>query len=104
MICSNTSLALLVAAAMWAQPACALPNEVSKDVQGTAILAAGKPSSKSQTTTAPRPGSAAPLTAQECAGLGGTVIKEVICVFGGGQACSTVDQDGVVRTKCLSRK
>lgn len=60
----------------------------------------------SQTNKAPRPTFNAPLSEAECKGLGGKVESGVLgCAMsgGGGKQCVTVDQNGVVRRKCLSR-
>jgi len=72
-------------------------------VTGPAKTAPSKMTPKSQTNTAPRPTSAAPLTAAECTGLGGKIVPKSSCSIINGQACSTVDTDGVVRTKCINR-
>jgi hypothetical protein len=43
----------------------------------------------------------APLTSQECKGLGGKVISTNKCSAKGHQTCSTVDRHGVVRVACI---
>ena len=42
------------------------------------------------------------LTGGECTGLGGSVVVDKICTSG--QACQTVDQNGVVHEVCLSAR
>jgi hypothetical protein len=46
----------------------------------------------------------APLTSQECKGLGGKVIFTQKCKEAGhSNACATVDKDGVVRVACINK-
>ena len=46
----------------------------------------------------------APLTAGECKGLGGTVTTGEGTSCGTQDACTTVDQDGVVHLQCINKK
>jgi hypothetical protein len=57
---------------------------------------------KGKTYVAPRSSSYAPLTSQECQGLGGKVSVSLRCKSSG-FACTTVDRNGVVRTQCLTK-
>lgn len=45
----------------------------------------------------------APLTSQECKGLGGSVISTNSCLAKGHEACSTVDKHGVIRVACIDK-
>ena len=45
----------------------------------------------------------APLTKQECEGLGGKVHFTLKCGRFGGGACVTVDSHGVVRSECINK-
>jgi hypothetical protein len=67
-------------------------------------VAPAKSQVKTPTNTTPRPTTLAPLTAAECEGLGGKVVQSVYCIGPSSKgACQTVDQNGVVRTKCINR-
>lgn len=57
---------------------------------------------KSGGLKAPRVANFAPLTKEECVGLGGKVHIH-LCTGRMGLACTTVDQHGVVRTECINK-
>jgi len=46
----------------------------------------------------------APLTRQECKGLGGEVSSTNKCSAAGHRACRTIDRHGVVRVACINKK
>lgn len=51
---------------------------------------------------APKLATFAPLTKEECEGLGGHVVITLNCK-GGLYTCSTIDSHGVVRSQCISK-
>ncbi|HZP19728.1 MAG TPA: hypothetical protein VFB16_05910 [Bauldia sp.] len=61
----------------------------------------GKPKPGGSIQVTPAGGTYAPLTAQECKTLGGSVISASVC--NSGSSCQRVDQNGTVHEVCLSK-
>lgn len=69
------------------------------------IEPASKPARRTgyEPTSATNNTTVAPLTSQECKGLGGSVLHTNQCSAKGQQACATVDKHGVVRVACINK-
>jgi hypothetical protein len=98
-------IALLTAAAVVLIPSLAGAQSTFGTIfpnssQGT--YRAGTIPQKGKSYVAPRSSTYAPLTSQECQGLGGKVSVSLRCKSSG-FACTTVDRNGVVRTQCLTK-
>ena len=70
---------------------------------GGGVLAPSGPQTNATSNQATLPATFAPLTAEECTGLGGKVHVDMLCAINGHKACSTVDANGVVRKVCLTQ-